>query len=160
MHNHAPPGYICPFCELVEGRGDRQGVYTQLEDLIYQDEMVTAFINARWWKNNPGSVVIVPNRHFENIYDLPLDYALAIHKLARNIALALKAAYHCEGISTRQHNEPAGYQEVWHYHLHVFPRYTDDELYTSPHRMSQPEERLAYAKKLQKVLASPVELEF
>jgi histidine triad (HIT) family protein len=154
MYNHEPPDYICPFCQLIKGIGDEKGIYTQVEDLIYQDEMVAAFINSRWWKNNPGHVVIIPARHFENIYDLPLDYAFEIHKLARKVALALKTAYACDGISTRQHNEPAGYQEVWHYHLHVFPRYTDDELYISPHRMSQPEERFAYADKLKQLLAS------
>jgi diadenosine tetraphosphate (Ap4A) HIT family hydrolase len=34
-----------------------------------------------------------------------------------------------DGTSTRQHNEPAGNQDVWHYHEHVFPRYDGDELY-------------------------------
>ena len=34
-------------------------------------------------------------------------------------------------MSTRQHNEPAGYQDVWHYHVHVFPRYAGDELYAT-----------------------------
>jgi histidine triad (HIT) family protein len=43
----------------------------------------------------------------------------------------MKAAYGCDGTSTRQHNEPAGHQEVWHYHLHVFPRFMGDGLYAS-----------------------------
>ena len=49
----------------------------------------------------------------------------------RDTALALKTAFDCDGVSTRQHNEPAGNQDVWHYHLHVFPRFTDDGLYAS-----------------------------
>jgi histidine triad (HIT) family protein len=153
MFNHAPPDYVCPFCQVVKGIGDATGVYTQLEDIVYQDETVTAFINARWMQNNPGHVIIIPNEHFENIYDLPLNLATEIHRVARKIALAFKTAYGCDGTSTRQHNEPHGYQEVWHYHLHVFPRYQNDHLYTSPARMSRPEERIPYAVKLKAALA-------
>ncbi len=153
MYNHEPANYNCPFCRLIEGVGDAAGIYTQAEDVVFQDEMVTVFINARWWENNPGHAVIVPNQHFENIYDLPLEYATAIHRLARKVALAFKTAYGCGGTSTRQHNEPDGYQEVWHYHLHVFPRYEGDNLYISPHRLSPPAERITYALKLRQALA-------
>ncbi len=154
MYNHLPPGYSCPFCGLIKGIVGKNEVYTRPEDLVYQDKMVSAFISSRWWKNNPGHVLIIPNQHFENIYDLPLEYATEIHRVARKISLAFKTAYGAEGSSTRQHNEPAGYQEVWHYHLHVFPRYCDDNLYGSPHFLSKPEERLPYALKLKGALAS------
>ena len=62
----------------------------------------------------------------------------------------MKTAYGCEGISTRQHNEPAGMQEVWHFHLHVFPRYLDDGLYarTAERFLTTPSQRLPYAEKL------------
>lgn len=43
----------------------------------------------------------------------------------------MKQAFGCDGVSTRQHNEPAGDQDVWHFHLHVFPRWTGDDLYRS-----------------------------
>jgi histidine triad (HIT) family protein len=51
---------------------------------------------------------------------------------------------------TRQHNEPAGNQDVWHYHMHVFPRYAGDDLYfTRPQQDFSPaEQRLPYADKL------------
>ncbi len=155
MFSHAPGDYDCPFCRLVNGGGDPNGVYNVPEDVVYRDERVTAFINARWWENNPGHVVIVPNPHFENIFDLPPDYAAAIHRAAQKVARAFKTAYRCEGISTRQHNEPAGNQEVWHYHLHVFPRYTKDRLYTSPPRLTRPEERWPYAELLRAALVTP-----
>jgi histidine triad (HIT) family protein len=41
----------------------------------------------------------------------------------------MKEVYRCDGVSTRQHNEPAGDQDVWHLHVHVFPRYEGDQLY-------------------------------
>ncbi len=60
------------------------------------------------------------------------------------------------GTSVRQHNEPAGNQDVWHYHMHVFPRYTGDDLYfTHPQRDFRPaEERLPYADRLRDYFAS------
>ena len=66
----------------------------------------------------------------------------------------LKTAYRCEGTSTRQHNEPAGYQDVWHLHAHVFPRYPGDRLYErhEEKRWASPEERAPYAAKLRAVL--------
>lgn len=43
----------------------------------------------------------------------------------------MRWSYGCDGVSTRQHNEPAGDQDVWHFHVHVFPRYEGDGLYDS-----------------------------
>ena len=74
--------------------------------------------------------------------------SIAATGLSRRIAIALKRSYACDGVSTRQHNEPVGYQEVWHYHVHVFPRYEGDNLYGSPRRNSTPEERQPYAASL------------
>ena len=56
-------------------------------------------------------------------------------------ALAMKAVFQCDGVSTRQHNEPAGYQDVWHFHVHVFPRFHGDSLYTSEKMEYTDEER-------------------
>jgi histidine triad (HIT) family protein len=147
MYNHAPENYECPFCLVVNG-GSNPPPWTCQQEVVYRDEFVTAFISAAWWPNNPGHVIIVPNAHYENIYDLPLEIATRIHRAAREIAIAFKMVYGCDGTSTRQHNEPAGYQEVWHYHLHVFPRYTGDNLYKTDRHIAAIEERVAYAEKL------------
>jgi histidine triad (HIT) family protein len=147
MYNHAPDDYICPFC-LVARRVENEHVLTVAEDIVWQDDVVTAFIGAGQWPNNRGHVIIIPNQHFEHIYDLPLHLATRIHELARAVALAMKAAYACAGVSTRQHNEPAGNQDVWHYHLHVFPRYPQDHLYTTEKARMPPEERAKYARRL------------
>lgn len=47
------------------------------------------------------------------------------------LEIALKTAFDCDGVSTRQHNEPAGNQDVRQYHLHIFPRYEADGLYAA-----------------------------
>ena len=144
MYNHAPDDYVCPFCLIVHDV-EREPGASRCTDIVYRDDAVTALISSHQWPNNHGHVIIVPNAHYENIYDLPLDLAARIHALARAVALAMKAAYVCDGISTRQHNEPAGNQDVWHYHLHVFPRYIGDELYTSRREFMPADERARYA---------------
>ena len=152
MYRHAPPGYDCPFCAVV--RGLARPPWTLPSDVVHRDDETTAWVNARWWENNPGNVVVVPNRHVENIYELDGALAGAVHEAARRIALAMKDAYGCDGVSTRQHNEPGGDQEVWHYHLHVFPRWHDDDLYGSTYRLTEPDERVPYADGLRRSLGS------
>ena|SRR5436190_15252461 len=151
MYNHAPEGYVCPFCLVAQGL-DGEGVLTRQQDIVYRDRLLTAFIASHFWDNNKGHVIIIPNEHFENIYDLPDELGASIHSLARRVALALKECYGCEGTSTRQHNEPGANQEVLHYHLHVFPRYHNDNLYLTQRRATTPEERLPYAMKVRHAL--------
>jgi histidine triad (HIT) family protein len=150
---HAPNDYDCPFCAVVRG-DDRRPPGTQQCDIVLWSTATTAWISNRWWANNPGHVIVVPNVHVENMYDLDQRLAGEIHESAKRIAIAMKRAYGCVGISTRQHNEPAGNQDVWHYHLHVFPRFVDDDLYGSPYRETTPEERVGYAERLRQALSA------
>ena len=152
LFRHEPEGYQCPFCAFVHGEDN--GVNAP-GDLVYQDELVTAFIAPYWWPRNAGHVIIVPNAHYENLYTLPQRYGHRIYDIAQAIALALKRTYSCQGVSTRQHNEPAGYQEIWRLHLHVFPRYEGDDLYGSPRspESAPVAERRAYAELLARYLA-------
>ena len=147
MYNHAPSDYSCPFCLLVQGK---DSVDSQLKqsDIVFQTADVTACMATRKYPNNQGHVLIIPNQHFENIYDLPLDISAKVHVLSREVALALKSAYHCDGIMLRQHNEPAGDQNIWHYHLHVIPRYQNDDFYTAQKSPFDAGERAKYARKL------------
>lgn len=147
MYNHAPPEYICPFCLLVHGK---ENIQTQLKqtDIVFQTADITAFIATRKWPNNQGHVLIVPNKHFENIFDLPLALSSKIHSLGRNIALAMKAEYQCDGIMLRQHNEPAGDQHIWHYHLHIIPRYQNDDFNNTQKGPFAANDRAKYAQKL------------
>jgi histidine triad (HIT) family protein len=153
MWNHEPDGYDCPICAIV--RGEERPPWTLRDDVVFQDETTTAWVNGRWWQNNPGNVVVVPNRHVENLYGLERELAADVHDTVRRLAVALKTAYECGGVSTRQHNEPAGDQEVWHYHVHVFPRWEGDDLYGSPYRLTAPEERRPYSERLRAALRVP-----
>ena len=152
MFNHAPEDYACPFC-LVAGGGENQ--FTKQRDIVLRTEQAMAFVASRWWPNNRGHVLVVPTAHHENLYDLPAVYGHAVHDVVREVAVGIRSTYGCDGISTRQHNEPAGYQDAWHYHVHVFPRYDGDELYNTRH-LADPataDEREPYVRRLREYFA-------
>jgi histidine triad (HIT) family protein len=150
---HAPEDYICRFCALA-APGFQGGEINHPDDIVLRTDRATAFVSPRWWPNNKGHVLVVPNAHAENIYDLPPEDGHAVFDLVQQIAIAIRATYGCQGVSTRQHNEPAGNQDVWHLHMHVFPRYEGDQLYQSralPDWASTAE-RAAYAQRLRDYL--------
>lgn len=150
--NHEPEDYLCPFCALLNGHEDE---FATLNDIVYQNEHVTAKIAPKWWVDNPGNVLVIPNKHYENIYDIPEDVMTEVYKVVKKIAIAIRSTYGCDGMSTRQHNEPAGNQDVWHFHVHVFPRYKDDNLYLNhaDNRFATGEERAPYALRLREYFA-------
>ena len=149
MYNHEPKDYKCPFCGIVSGSNDQS---TKQSDVFYKDEFVTAYIAPKWWPHNSGHVIIIPNQHVENIYNISDDLLSRISVMSKKAAIAFKEIYKCDGTSTRQHNEPAGQQDIFHFHTHVFPRYSNDKLYqlTDSFRWTQPDERKEYADKLKK----------
>lgn len=152
MHNHEPINYLCPFCDWLAGN---ESEYKRNSDIVYQNDNITAFVAPKWWVNNPGHVIVIPNKHYENIYNIPDDQFAEVYAGVKKIATAIRATYDCDGTSTRQHNEPAGNQDVWHLHVHVYPRYEGDQLYQNHDNKSfvGPEERAPYAEKLRTYFA-------
>lgn len=122
--SHEPENYNCPICSLV--KGNDKDSKTKLSDIVYQDGLVTAFISAFTTGKNPGHVVIIPNQHFENLYNLPEEYGAAIFIATQKLAKAIKQNFECDGLTIRQNNEPAGDQHTFHYHQHIYPRYRND----------------------------------
>jgi histidine triad (HIT) family protein len=150
--NHEPDGYTCPFCALIAGVNDE---FASQDDIVYQNEFATAKIAPKWWINNPGHVLVVPNHHYENLYEIPEELLSEVYKMVQKVAIAIRSTYNCQGVSTRQHNEPAGNQDVWHLHVHVFPRYENDQLYQNHDKKNfvDAQARSPYAKKLQAYFA-------
>ena len=126
MISHAPPGFVCPFC-----RNLNEGAAVHPLEIIHVYDEVFVKMNPKWWPRNHGALLVVTKGHYENVFDLPAELGTSIQAAVRDAAVALKSAFGCDGVSTRQHNEPAGNQDVWHYHVHVFPRYEGDDLYQS-----------------------------
>jgi histidine triad (HIT) family protein len=120
-------------------------------DLVFRDDLVSVWINSFWIIGNEGHVIIVPNEHFENIYDLPEKIGHRIFEISKLMSKSIKETYDCDGITIRQNNEPAGDQHAFHFHLHVFPRYEDDNFnqeLTKKSYLSDPEKRIEYVNKL------------
>ncbi len=153
--NHEPKDYLCPFCDWLDGNETEQ---KQNSDIVFQDDTITAFIAPKWWINNPGHVIIIPNQHTENIYDIDDETLSHIARASKRIACAIRTTYDgCTGVSTRQHNEPDGNQAVWHFHMHIFPRFPNDRLYENHQnkRFVEPLQRKSYADLLQRALTAP-----
>ncbi|WFP15943.1 HIT family protein [Citricoccus muralis] len=146
--SHAPEHYVCPFCGLVNGDVTDPGNRCALEDLVYQDDELIVFMAVDGFGPHEGHAMISPAAHIETLYEMPDRVMQRIGLMARQVAIAMKDAWSPEGISTRQHNEPAGNQHVWHYHLHVFPRYADDMLYRQLRHPVDPEVRAVKAQEL------------
>jgi histidine triad (HIT) family protein len=148
---HEPEGYSCPFCRMQRGLFDERNL---MSDVIAVTDRAFARIAPKWWPANPGAVLVIPRAHVENIYALPVADGHAIWDLTQCVAEAIRATYACDGTSTRQHNEPAGGQDVWHVHMHVFPRYDRDDLYERDRESTwvTPEAREPYALKLRRTL--------
>lgn len=147
---HEPPGYECPFCPVAQGHFNKTII--QAADVVMRNALITAFVAPFQWPNNKGHVLIIPNEHFENLYDLPVKFAAPMQLAAQTIAAAMKQAFRCTGISTRQHNEPDGNQDVWHYHMHVFPRFPGDNLYGSVREQILPDERAVQAAQIRELI--------
>lgn len=81
MYQHAPSGYDCPFCAIVAGR-DALPPYAQQSDVVLRADGATAFVSYRWWPHNAGHVLVVPDTHVEDLYDLAPALAAPVHWLA------------------------------------------------------------------------------
>lgn len=149
MITHAPPDYRSPFLDVVEGL-EPPATLTKQSDVFYRDAQLMAFISSHRYQKLGGNALVVPNEPYENLYTLPDDLLCAVHRFSKRLASAFKTVYRCDGVMMRQHNEPAGSQDVWHYHLHVIPRFENDRFYaTLPQKvLTTPAEREPYARKL------------
>lgn len=151
---HEPAGYECPFCNLQAGVEDDRN---QASDVVAVSDRAYARIAPKWWPANEGGVLVIPRRHVENLYEMDAEDGHAVWDLTQQVATAMRQAYGCEGVSTRQHNEPSGGQDVWHLHVHVLPRFIDDRLYQRhlEARWVDVDERRPFANQLRAVLQAP-----
>lgn len=98
---------------------------------LYEDDLVYAFLDAR--PNHPGHSLVVPKAPYPDVFALPDDVAARMFQVARDLAAAVKAATDAEGINLSMNNGAAAGQEVFHAHLHVIPRRTEDGGYLGRH---------------------------
>ncbi len=108
----------CIFCEIIAGNIPAAKVY--------EDEHVFAFMDIA--PANPGHTLVIPKQHYRNIFDMPTEVGCRIMQATIPIANAIRIALNADGLNLFQSNEAAGFQTVFHFHLHIIPRWAGDPL--------------------------------
>ena len=73
-----------------------------------------------------GHALILPKNHYRNLYELPDDMASKVMLLAKKMASQMTDKLECDGFNLVQNNGEAAGQTVFHFHLHLIPRYDGD----------------------------------
>lgn len=94
-------------------------------NIVYEDEFVIAFLDIS--QLTKGHTLVVPKKRYENIFELNDKIAAHLSKAVINIAKALKKAFQPDGLNIVNNNGKAAGQEVFHYHVHLIPRYSGDD---------------------------------
>ena len=133
----------CVFCKIVDGR------IPSIK--VHEDGLTLAFMDIG--QVNPGHVLVAAKPHIENIFGLDDKLAAAVFQTATRVARALQKAYAPEGVSVYQANGAAAGQTVYHFHLHIVPRYDDDGMQLTWPVKKPPREQLeANAARLRAVI--------
>ena len=119
----------CVFCRIINGIAEAS--------VIHEDEYTLAFLDSG--PVNPGHSLIVPKQHFPYLADLPEAIGAHCFTVAHRIAMAIrKSGLPCEGINMFLADGEAAFQEVFHFHLHVFPRFRGDTFKSSADWSAKP----------------------
>lgn len=108
----------CIFCKIVRGQAP--------VSTVYEDEAVMAFLDIR--PLNMGHMLVVPKVHYVDIFDIQEKLLSQVHTVSKQIASAVKRATGADGISIIQQNGKAAGQDVFHFHVHVVPRFEGQKL--------------------------------
>ena len=103
----------CIFCKIIAGEIPS---YT-----IYEDEDFKVFLDVN--PASKGHALIVPKVHYANIYDIDEEVAAKAMKLAKKLATRMTDVLGCEGFNILQNNNETAGQTVFHFHIHLIPRY-------------------------------------
>lgn len=107
----------CIFCDILEGKS--------AASIVFKDEIVTAFMDIQ--PVNTGHVLVVPNHHAAYLSDLDEETGGHMFRVAQQIAAAIRQTdIKCEGVNLFLADGEAAMQDVFHVHLHIFPRYVGD----------------------------------
>lgn len=106
----------CVFCKIINGEIPS---YT-----VYEDDIVKVFLDINPSTN--GDLLVVPKKHYENMFDIDDDTIMHIHNVSKKMYDFLKKSLNIDGLTLVQNNFYG--QEIKHYHLHLTPRYKNDNL--------------------------------
>ncbi|MCL2216386.1 MAG: HIT family protein [Defluviitaleaceae bacterium] len=111
MHN-------CIFCKISTGELSAH--------VLHEDELFLAILDR--FPATQGHTLIIPKRHAENIFGLSDAEAAALMPLAKKIADKIQAELSPAGLNLLQNNGKAAGQVIFHFHLHLIPRYGNDDV--------------------------------
>jgi len=106
----------CIFCKIIAGEIPAEKVY--------EDEDILAFLDIT--PINAGHTLVIPKKHYENIFELSDEILQKISLKLRDIGRAIKEAVGAEGLNIGMNNRSAAGQLVMHAHFHLIPRYVSD----------------------------------
>ncbi len=103
----------CIFCKLASGE-----IPT---NTIYEDELFRVILDAA--PASKGHALIIPKEHYADLYEIDADVAGETMKLAKKLAIHMTNVLKCDGFNLVQNNGEVAGQTVFHFHLHLIPRY-------------------------------------
>lgn len=106
----------CIFCKIANGDIPSK--------TIYEDEDFKIILDLA--PATKGHALILPKNHYRNLFEIPEDMASKVMLLAKKTADRMVDKLKCDGLNLVQNNERAAGQTVFHFHIHLIPRYKDD----------------------------------
>lgn len=106
----------CIFCKIANGEIPSK--------TLYEDDMFRVIMDIS--PASKGHSLILPKKHFANIYELDNETACEALVLAKRMASVMTEALGCDGFNILQNNGEAAGQTVFHFHIHLIPRYEND----------------------------------
>lgn len=107
----------CIFCKIANGEIPSR--------TLYEDEEFRVILDLG--PATRGHALILPKEHAANLYELPEETAGRAMILAKKMATQMTEKLHCDGFNLVQNNGECAGQTVLHFHLHLIPRYKDDQ---------------------------------
>ncbi len=108
----------CIFCSILAG--DMPG------EVVQEDEHTVAFMDIQPWTR--GHAVVIPRRHVANLYEIEDDELARVNAAGRRLALRMRDNLGADGVNLLNSTNSAAWQTIFHFHLHVIPRYEGDPL--------------------------------
>ncbi|MCD7725218.1 MAG: HIT family protein [Clostridiales bacterium] len=106
----------CIFCKIANGEIPSK--------TLYEDERFRVILDLG--PATKGHALIIPKNHYPNLYELPEEDAGDVMKLAKKMMIKITDGLGCEGFNLVQNNGDLAGQTVFHFHLHMIPRYQAD----------------------------------
>jgi histidine triad (HIT) family protein len=94
--------------------------------IIYEDDIVIAFLDIS--QATKGHTLVVPKVAYENLFSVPKNTLKHTIGVVQDLALALKTAFNAPGVNILNNNGETAGQTVFHYHIHIIPRYEKDDI--------------------------------